>query len=111
ERAKRADAEIERETAYFNETLAGGKWRHMMVADPPDGKWQSYRSTRPVVPAAALEMQAPAKAGLGVAIEGRAAPVAAGDSSAALPALDVFTRGERFLDVFNTGQTASPWSA
>lgn len=29
------------ETAYFNQELAGGKWRHMMSEAPPGDMWQS----------------------------------------------------------------------
>jgi hypothetical protein len=42
-----AGAEIERETAYFNEKLAGGKWRFMMSPEMNEGQWTSMRSTPP----------------------------------------------------------------
>ena len=40
-----ADAEITRETAHFNSTLAGGKWRHIMSPEMGKGQWPSMRST------------------------------------------------------------------
>jgi hypothetical protein len=42
-----ADAEIERETAYFNEKLQGGKWRYIMSPEMNAGQWTSMRSTPP----------------------------------------------------------------
>jgi hypothetical protein len=42
-----ANAEIERETAYFNEKLAGGKWRFIMSPEMKPGEWTSMRSTPP----------------------------------------------------------------
>ncbi len=42
-----ANSEIERETRYFNETLANGKWRHMMSPEMGLGQWPSMRSTPP----------------------------------------------------------------
>lgn len=44
-----ADAEIERETKYFNETLAGGKWKNMMSPEMNEGQWKSMRSTPPKI--------------------------------------------------------------
>lgn len=42
-----ANSEIESETKYFNETLAGGKWRLMMSPEMNEGQWMSMRSTPP----------------------------------------------------------------
>ena len=42
-----AGTEIERETVYFNEKLAGGKWRFMMSPEMNAGQWPSMRSTPP----------------------------------------------------------------
>jgi hypothetical protein len=50
-------------------------------------------------------------AGLGVAIEGRLEPIRDVEPDAALPVLSVFTRGTRFIDVFNTGRSPSTWTA
>jgi hypothetical protein len=44
-----ADAEIAVETKYFNETLANGKWRHIMSPEMNPGQWPSMRSTPPKV--------------------------------------------------------------
>lgn len=42
-----ADSEIASETKYFNETLAGGKWRFMMSPEMDAGQWKSMRSSPP----------------------------------------------------------------
>ena len=44
-----ADAAIATETKYINETLAGGKWRHMMSPEIGSGQWPSMRSTPPKI--------------------------------------------------------------
>jgi hypothetical protein len=42
-----ADAAIADETNYFNDTLAGGKWRHIMSPEMSPGQWPSMRSSPP----------------------------------------------------------------
>jgi hypothetical protein len=108
--AKGAAAQLKAETDYYNEKLAGGKWRHIMSPEMKPGEWQSMRSTPPQPPPALSRMH-PEEAGLGVAVEGRLAPLRADEREAALPVLDVFTRGARFIDVFNTGRAPAPWTA
>jgi hypothetical protein len=110
-RAQEAAAQLTSETAFFNELLAGGKWRHMMAMEMGKGEWLSMRSSPPVVPPALAEMKWKEKAGLGVAIEGRRAPLLEDEKETALPALNVFTGGTRFIDVFNTGRSHAPWTA
>ncbi|HEV2860828.1 MAG TPA: glycosyl hydrolase 115 family protein, partial [Pyrinomonadaceae bacterium] len=99
------------ETAVYNERLAGGKWRHMMRQEMGPGQWKSMRSTPPVIPPALAEMKLTERAGLGVAVEGRAEPVREGERDAALPALSAFTRDTRFVDIFNTGRAPAKWTA
>ncbi|HEX8142509.1 MAG TPA: glycosyl hydrolase 115 family protein [Pyrinomonadaceae bacterium] len=110
-RAKSADAQLSAETAFFNETLAGGKWRHMMAMEMGKGEWMSMRSTPPVLPPALAQMSLSARVGLGVAIEGRREPLREDERDAALPVLNVFTRDTRFIDVFNTGRAPERWAA
>lgn len=99
------------ETAYFNEELAGGKWRHMMSEAPPGDMWQSMRIRTPVAPAALQDMKLPDRPGLGVAIEGRREPLSDGVQVAVLPVINGLTRETRFIDVFNTGTSPAPWKA
>lgn len=42
-----ADETITADAKYFNEELAGGKWRHMMSPEMKAGQWPSMRSTPP----------------------------------------------------------------
>ncbi len=42
-RALAADARLREETLYYNERLAGGKWRHLMALEPADDDWKSMR--------------------------------------------------------------------
>jgi len=108
-RAADADAQMKTETAFFNEQVAGGKWRRMMSIEPSSNQWRSLRPAPWSPPTVSVE--APAAAGLGVAIEGRREPVREGEKDAALPTLNVFTRDARFIDVFNTGRAPAEWSA
>ena len=87
----------------YNETLAGGKWNHMMDQTHIGYTYwqQPVRNAMPAV----QEIQVPAAAEMGVAIEGSEAswPGGAG-GPAALPALSVFDRQPRYVEVFNRGQ-------
>jgi hypothetical protein len=107
------DARLARE---YNETLAGGKWRHMMdQAHLGYTYWQQpVRNAMPAV----QQVQVPAAAEMGVAIEGSEASWPNDPSGpAVLPALSVFDRQSRYVEVFNRGQqpfefrveTGSPW--
>ncbi|HYX43070.1 MAG TPA: glycosyl hydrolase 115 family protein, partial [Pyrinomonadaceae bacterium] len=86
-RAQAADAQLRLETAYYNEQLAGGKWRYIMALEMKPGQWQSMRSTPPARPPALAQMRVPEATGLGVAIEGRLEPLGADEQAAALPVL------------------------
>lgn len=44
-----ADEAIRTETKYFNEELAGGKWRHIMSPEMNPGQWPSMRTTPPKI--------------------------------------------------------------
>ena len=110
-RAKNADERMILETAYYNEKLAGGKWRHMMSLGPNKGQWPSMRASDPLPPPGLAEMHLPAAAQLGVAIEGRLGPLGDMEKDAALPTISAFTRDTRFVDVFNAGLAAAEWIA
>ncbi|HEX8148448.1 MAG TPA: glycosyl hydrolase 115 family protein [Pyrinomonadaceae bacterium] len=109
--AQEADRLADAETFFYNDKLSGGKWRHIMSREMGPGQWKGMRSTPPEIPPAVSGMRVPEAAGLGVAIEGRAAPLREGEADAALPALDAYTRGSRFVDIFNTGRAPAPWVA
>ena len=97
---------------YFNEELEGGKWNHFMDqpkigyrswADPPADSLDAITLT---------ELELPAAAGLGVAVEGDRRAFPRDDAAAAtLPVFDVFNRQTRFVDVFNRGTTPFDFTA
>lgn len=105
------DAELAR---YYNETMSGGKWNHMMdQVHIGYTIWQQPNESKmPEV----KQLTLPATPGLGVAIEGTAtAWPQAGE--AVLPTINHYQRQRRYLDVFNRGQgtldytvaTGAPW--
>ena len=111
QQAAAAEVQMNAETDYYNQKLASGKWRHMMMIEPPNGQWQNMRMTNPVAPAGLAQVVAPQQPGLGVAIEGRREPLAENSTDQSLPVLNAFTREARFIDVFNTGRAPVNWTA
>ncbi|HEX7316358.1 MAG TPA: glycosyl hydrolase 115 family protein [Pyrinomonadaceae bacterium] len=109
--ATNADWLADSETYNYNERVSGGKWHHIMSREMGPGQWKSMRSTAPEIPPEVLNMKVPEAAGLGVAIEGRAESLKDGETDAALPALDVYTRGARYIDIFDTGRAPVEWTA
>jgi Glycosyl hydrolase family 115/Gylcosyl hydrolase family 115 C-terminal domain len=102
-------------TGYYNHTMANGKWNHMMDQTHIGYTyWQEPpRNSMPAV----KEIELPAGASMGIAIEGSAAAWPAATEGALLPGFDVFNQPRRYIDVFNRGKapfefiaTASaPW--
>jgi hypothetical protein len=92
-----ADAEL---SAYYNHKLLGGKWNHLMDRQPPEN----------ILPAL-KDLELPAAASPGVAIEGSelAWPGAAG--FAELPAFDVYNQPRRWIEVFNRGRAPFEFAA
>jgi hypothetical protein len=107
-----ADADL---SAYYNHTLAGGKWNHMMDQTHIGYTyWQEPpRNSMPAV----KEIELPAGAEMGVSIEGSGWAWPGGESDPVLPMFDVFNQSRRYVDVFNKGQapfefsatTSAPW--
>jgi hypothetical protein len=98
----RRDAELAR---LYNDELLGGKWRHLMdQVHIGYTYWQQpARSSLPAV----TELVLPEQATLGVAVEGAACAWPTDDPyqpDPVLPAIDVYDRGARWIDVFNRGQ-------
>lgn len=98
--AGQAFQDIGRETAYYNNELAGGKWRGMVNDHPKD--------------LAVFAMPKTGKAGtsgppaLGVSLEGSPRPLA---NRGELPRFSRFTRRSYFIDLFNKGRDELEWSA
>ncbi len=99
-----ADAAL---TDYYHHQLAGGKWNHMMSQTHIGyTNWQQP----PVNLMPALrEIDCPAGASLGVAIEGSAEAWPGSEHSPVLPQLDAFNRPRRYIDVFNRGREPFPF--
>ena len=94
-----ADAEL---SASYNQTLAHGKWDHMMDQthigytfwnEPP-------KNTMPEV----VELNVPAEGKMGIAIEGSGAAWPGAGEEAMLPQFDSFGRQRYYVDVFNRGR-------
>ena len=70
--------------------------------------WQEPpRNTMPAV----KEIELPAAAAMGVAIEGSAAAWPAATEDAVLPGFDVFNQPRRYIDVFNRGEAPFEFTA
>jgi hypothetical protein len=122
-RARTAFAHIERDTEFFNNQLAGGKWKHMMSSNPRELAVFGLPATAAVTPVAGI--------GWGIAVEGHTTALAsrparprgkyAGEVSKwenpraaatdLLPVFDAFTRRRHFIDIFKTGTTPFHWTA
>ncbi len=102
-------------TRYYNDTLAAGKWRHMMDQthigytywqEPPANAMPEVR-----------ELAVPGDADMGVAIEGSDRWWPADTGAAVLPTLDPYGDRSREIQVFNRGRepfdfearAAEPW--
>ncbi|WP_395406213.1 glycosyl hydrolase 115 family protein [Pseudoduganella sp. UC29_106] len=59
-----ADAALTQLTARWDGALAGGKWRHIMSAEPADGQWRSMRIAKWTPPASDFERGAGSSSGL-----------------------------------------------
>jgi len=109
----RQDEELARE---YNETLAGGKWSHMMDQTHIGYTFwnQPVRNAMPGV----QEIQVPAAGAMGIAVEGSEESWPEGGSGRpTLPPLSVYDKQPRYVDVFNRGrqpftfsvQAGVPW--
>ena len=106
------DEELTRE---YNETLSGGKWRHLMDQTHIGYTYwnQPLRNALPAI----QEVQVSAHGELGVAVEGSEASWPGGPGDPVLPALNPFDGRARTLEVFNRGrepfaftvEPAEPW--
>jgi hypothetical protein len=88
---------------YYNRMFAGGKWNHFMDqthlgyktwADPPENSLDALHLTR---------IRIPDTASMGISLEGSEKVWPGTGDPAVLPTYDVFTRQERYLEIFNKG--------
>ncbi|MGA2916686.1 MAG: glycosyl hydrolase 115 family protein [Sedimentisphaerales bacterium] len=96
-----ADANL---SYYYNHTMAGGKWNHIM--DAIHIGWTAWnpppKNNMPYV----KDLDIPAEANMGVAIEGSMSVWPDSKDEAILPAFDIFNQQKRYIDIFNRGKNA-----
>jgi hypothetical protein len=97
----KSDADFSR---YYNETMSGGKWNHMMDQTHIGYTYwnQPPRNAMPGV----QELQVPVKAEMGVAVEG-----AETTFRLTLPVSSPFDLQPHYFEIFNLGQTAFQFTA
>jgi hypothetical protein len=103
----RADTSL---MGYYNHVFADGKWNHFM-----DQTHLGYTSwvDPPVNSLDALNLQKiaiPAKAEMGIAVEGSEKAWPGTGEPAVLPTVDIFNRQERYLEIFNKGSQSFSYS-
>ena len=105
----KADADL---SACYNQTLASGRWDHMMDQTHIGYTYwqQPPTNTMPEV----TEIQIPTQAEMGVAVEGLISTWPDTTNKTAqpvLPEFDVFNQPRHYIDVFNKGQMPFEFSA
>lgn len=101
--------------AYFNNTLANGKWSHFM--DQPYIGYVSWNEPRNnnLDAVHLVKLQVPDAAAMGVAVDG--SQTAATNGELSLPQFDSLNQQKHYIDVFNKGKapftfsakTSAPW--
>jgi hypothetical protein len=94
---------------YYNDTLAHGKWSHMM--DQTHIGYTSWNEPKTNVMPQVTEIEIPARASMGVAVEGTGPAWPGAAEAPMLPAFDVFNQQRYYIDVFNRGATPFSFSA
>jgi hypothetical protein len=102
-------------TRYYNDTLAGGKWSHMM--DQTHIGYRSWQEPPQNTMPAVAEIEVGTAPEMGVALEGSASWWPHDTTPAVLPEIDAYARQRRYVDVFNRGRepfafsvgSSQPW--
>ena len=102
-------------TAYYNHTLAHGKWDHMM--DQTHIGYTFWNQPPANAMPAVTEIQIAATAQMGVAVEGSAWAWPSAPVEPILQPFDIFNQQRHYIDVFNRGRgpfefsitTTAPW--
>jgi hypothetical protein len=95
--------------AYYNHTLANGKWNHMM--DQTHIGYTLWQEPRQNNLPAVKEIELPATSAMKVAVEGSISAWPGAKGEPELPPFDVFTQPRRYIDVFSTGRAPVEFSA
>jgi hypothetical protein len=112
ERLFQADAQL---MDFYNNTFAGGKWKHFM--DQVHIGYTIWQDPPQNVMPAVERIELPDGASMGVAVEGSSTVGPGAPGNPALPEFDPFNRQRHYIDVFNKGketfaytvQTDAPW--
>ena len=112
EKTKEVFTALKKETLHYNNTMAGGKWQHMMDDDikglPVSGKVKL------------LKLKPEKGSKLGVIVEGEGIPAHVkndaeteqpGQSHDTLPRFNRYTKRRYFIDLFNSGDKPFEWRA
>ena len=93
---------------YYNNIMAGGKWRHMMDQTHIGYTYwqQPDKNTLPAV----KRIEVPVAAEMGVAIEGRSTSWPGDSTDALLPEFDRFNRQTHYIEIFNRGKNPFTFS-
>jgi hypothetical protein len=91
------DAEL---TRRYHQDIAGGKWNRMMSQTHIG--YTSWNEPKANVMPEVREISLPAKAEMGIAVEG-AAGAWPGVAALRLPALDPYEKANRYIEIFNRG--------
>jgi len=102
DRARELFREDEQLSRYYNETLAGGKWNHLMDQTHIGYTFwnQPVRNAMPAI----QEIQVPAQSEMGVSVEGSEASWPDNPREAVLPPQNVYDQQTRYFEIFNRGQ-------
>ena len=91
---------------FYNHTLAGGKWEHMM--DQTHIGYTSWNEPPVNVMPKVTRIKLPEAASMGVSVEGSTLAWPGAPGRPVLPQFDVFKKQRYYVDVFNRGK--SPFS-
>jgi Glycosyl hydrolase family 115/Gylcosyl hydrolase family 115 C-terminal domain len=96
-------------SSFYNHTLAGGKWDHMM--DQTHIGWTYWNEPPVNVMPKVARIELPRAASMGVAVEGSALAWPGAAEQARLPQFDVFQQQRYYIDVFNRGKSPFAFTA
>ncbi|HVO72672.1 MAG TPA: glycosyl hydrolase 115 family protein [Ignavibacteriaceae bacterium] len=99
------DAEI---TDYYNNTLAGGKWKHMM--DQTHIGYTTWQEPGKNIMPEAEEIELPNEADMGVAVEGSEKWWPEEKSNALLPEFNAYDQKPHYFEIFNRGKAPFEYS-
>jgi hypothetical protein len=99
------DAEI---TNYYNNILAGGKWKHMM--DQTHIGYKTWQEPDKNIMPEVKEVELPEKADMGVAVEGSETWWPQETSRPVLPEFYLYDQKQHYIEIFNRGKTPFEYS-